>query len=207
MSYTELPGASAIRRTVEAVQSRGVTVHLLETKEDALPLLVSLIPDGATVMMGASVTLEQVGFVDVLKSGNHKWHNLKAEVAAERDPVKQTWLRKQATLADYFLGSVHAIAETGEIVVASATGSQIAPYAYSSAHVIWVAGAQKITPTLDAALRRVREHSFVLEDQRMRKASGGSVGSTIAKVLIFEREGPLTRRSVTLLLVNEVLGY
>ncbi len=207
MSYTSLPTPEIIRRTIEAIRGRGVSVQLVETKEAALPILVSLIPDGASVMTGASLTLEQIGFVNLLKSGNHKWHNLKAEVLAEKDPAEQSRLRKQATLADYFLGSVHAIAETGEIVVASATGSQLAPYAYSSSHVIWVAGAQKITPTVETALRRVREHSLPGEDQRMKKALGENAGSFIGKLLIFEREAPYLRRTVTLLLVNEILGF
>ncbi len=207
MSYTSLPTPEIIRRTIEAIRGRGVSVQLVETKEAALPILVSLIPDGASVMTGASLTLEQIGFVNLLKSGNHKWHNLKAEVLAEKDPAEQSRLRKQATLADYFLGSVHAIAETGEIVVASATGSQLPAYAYSCNNIIWVAGAQKITPTVETALRRVREHSLPGEDQRMKKALGENAGSFIGKLLIFEREAPYLRRTVTLLLVNEILGF
>ena len=115
-------------------------------------------------------------------------------------------LRKLATLADYFLGSVHAIAETGEIIIASATGSQLAPYAYSSSHVIWVAGAQKIVPTLEDGFRRVREHILPHEDQRMKKAYGENAGSFIGKLLVFEREAPYLHRSVTLILVNQQVG-
>ncbi len=105
-----------------------------------------------------------------------------------------------------FLGSVNAIAETGELVFASATGSQLAPYAYSSRNIIWVAGAQKITPTLDEALRRVRDYVLPLEDQRQ-KSVGNAAGSFIGRILIFEREPAYLRRSLTLILVNEALGF
>jgi L-lactate utilization protein LutC len=206
VEFTTLPAAAQLQQAMAAVRARGVTVELVETKEEALARVRALIPDGVTVMTGASLTLKQIGFEALLISGDHPWRNLKAEVAAEKDPARQRELRKQGTLADYFLGSVHAVAETGEIVVASATGSQLAPYAFSSPHVIWVAGAQKVTPTLEAAIRRVRTHSLPLEDERMKQAFGPQAGSFVGKLLIFEREAPYLNRQVTLLLVDEVLG-
>ena len=157
-------------------------------------------------MTGASLTLQQIGFVELLKSGNHRWRNLKAEIVAEKDPTRQSQLRKQATVADYFLGSVHAIVETGEILVASATGSQIAPYAFSSNHVIWIAGAQKIVPTVEAGLRRIREYILPHEDQRMKNNFGPGSGSFIGKILLFEREAAYLHRSLTLILIREIAG-
>jgi L-lactate utilization protein LutC len=207
VDYDILPAADRLQRTVEAVRARGITVTPVETRQAALPLLQSLIPPGATVMTGASVTLQQIGFEELLTAEAHPWHSIKAEVLAEKDRTKQIALRRQGTLADYFLGSVHAIAETGEIVIASATGSQLAPYAYSSRNVIWVAGAQKITPTLQAAFQRVREYVLPLEDQHMKQLYGSQSGSFVGKLLIFEREAPYLHRTVHLVLVNEVLGF
>ncbi len=206
MDATSLSDTTKIERTVKAVESRGVSVIVTETKESVLPVLVNLIPEGSTVMTGASLTLRQIGFEELLKSGNHRWQNLKGEVAAEKDPARQSQLRKQATLADYFLGSVHAIAETGELLIASATGSQLAPYAFSSSHVIWVAGAQKIVPTVEDGFRRIREHSLPDEDQRMKSAFGPNAGSFIGKLLLFEREAPYLHRSLTLILIRETAG-
>src|SRR5688500_19278566 len=94
-------------------------------------------------------------------------------------------MRRQGTLAEYYLGSVNALAETGELVFASGSGSQLPAYAYTSRNVIWVAGAQKIAPTLDDALRRGREYVLPLEDQRM-KSVGNQAGSRISSHLIIE---------------------
>jgi L-lactate utilization protein LutC len=205
MDYSALPDIECINKTIEAVKARGIIAELIANKEEALKKLTSVIPSGASIMTGASLTLNQIGFEDLVISGNHPWKNLKIAIIAEKDPVKQRTLRKQGTLADYFLGSVHAIAETGEIVIASATGSQLPAYVYSSDHVIWVVGAQKITPTLDDAIRRVREYSLPLESQRLIKL--GATGATsIGKLLIFEREASYLHHEVMLLLVNEVLG-
>ncbi len=195
-----------IERTAKAVENRGVSVIVAETKASVLPLLTNRIPEGASVMTGASLTLQQIGFEDLPKSGNHPWRNLKAEIVAEKDPARQAQLRKQATLADYFLGSVHAIAETGEILVASATGSQLAPYAYSSSHVVWIAGVQKIVPTLEAGFRRIREHSLPDEDQRLKSAFGPNAASFIGKILMFEREAPYLHQGLTLILIREPTG-
>ncbi len=205
-NYTTLPDTDRLQKTIEAVKARGIAVELVEKKEDALAKLEKMIPPGSTVMTPGSVTLQQIGFEELLKSGKHPWRNFKAEILAEKDPVRQTALRKEATLSEFYVGSVHAIAESGEIVIASATGSQLSPYAFSSRNVIWVAGAQKIVPTLEDAIRRVREHVLPLEDQRM-KSVGIASGSFIGKLLIFEREAAYLRRTVTLLLVNQMQGY
>jgi len=206
MSYTTLPTSDSLQRTMDSVKARGITVELVDTKEAALARLQALIPPGAVVMTAGSVTLTQIGFDALLISGSHPWRNFKAELLAEKDPVKQSALRLQGITAEYFLGSVNAIAETGELVFASATGSQLPAYAFSSRNVIWVAGAQKITPTLEDALRRVREVALPMEDQRQ-KSFGNKNGSFIGRILIFEREPAYLRRNLVLILVNEVLGF
>ena len=207
MEYNTLPPLERLQKAIVDVQARGVLVTLVETKEAALAQLQTLIPVGATVMTGASVTLQQIGFEALLMEGKHPWRYLKAGINTENDPVKRAVLRKQATLADYYLSSVHAIAETGEILIASATGSQLPAYAFSSSNVIWVAGAQKITPTLDSAFHRLRDYVLPLEDQHMKQLYGKESGSLIGKILVFEREAPYLQRKVQLLLVNEVLGF
>lgn len=206
MDFATLPTLDHIHRTLEAVQARGIGAELVETKEAALARIQFMIPAGAVVMTGSSVTLQQIGFEAVLISGQHPWRNFKADLLAEKDPAKQSAMRMQGALAEYFLGSVNALAETGELVFASGSGSQLPAYAFTSRNVIWVAGAQKITPTLNDALQRIREYVLPLEDQRQ-KGLGNRAGSSIGRILILEREPPYLRRNLTLILVNQVLGF
>lgn len=206
MAYDSLPTAETVQRTVESVNARGIHAELVETKEDALERVQAIIPTGAVVMTGASVTLQQIGFEAILISGDHPWRNFKADLLAEKDPVKQSAMRREGTLAEFFLGSVNALAETGELVFASGSGSQLPAYAYTSRNVIWVAGTQKIAPTLEDALRRVREYVLPLEDQRQRSL-GNQAGSRINRILIIEGEPAYLRRNLTLILVNQVLGF
>ena len=206
MDYAALPTPERIHRTLEAIRGRGIHAELVETKEEALAKIQQIIPPEAVVMTAGSVTLQQIGFEAILISGQHPWRNFKADLLAEKDPAKQSAMRRQGTLAEFFLGSVNAIAETGELIFASGTGSQIPAYSYSSRNVIWVAGVQKITPTLEDALRRVREYTLPLEDERQKKF-GNKIGSSIGQILIFEHEPAFLRRHLTLILVNQALGF
>ena len=124
---------------------------------------------------------------------------------SEKDPAKQRSLRVMATGAEYFIGSVQAVAETGEVVVVSASGSQIPAYAFNARNIVWVVGTQKIVPSLEEALRRVREHALPLESARMK--TQGFPGSIIGKILILEREVPQLGRNLTMILVNQKLGF
>ena len=203
--WDKLPDKQTITRTTDALKNRGINTELVNTSGGALKVITARIPEGAEVMTGSSTSLDQIGFTDLLKSGAHNWKNLKLELMSEKDPAKQRSLRVQATGAEYFIGSVQAVAETGEIVVASASGSQIPAYAFNSRNILWVVGAQKIVRSLEEALRRVREHALPLETARMK--SQGYPGSMIGKILILEREPPQFGRNLTMILVNEKLGF
>jgi len=205
MNYETLANIEAVNRTIDALAKRGIEAVLVDNRTEALAKVKSLIPEGASVMNGSSRTLEEIGFIDYLKSGKHAWKNLHEEILAEKDPVKQAILRKQAVLSDYYLGSVHAAAETGQLVIASNSGSQLPHIVYTSPNLIFVVGAHKIEPNLDAALLRVREYVLPLEDKRMKDA--GASGSAISKLLIFEREQAFLGRKVHVLFVNENLGF
>lgn len=204
MDYEKLASREEVEKTMESLKTRGISAEFVNTREDALKRVKELIPPGAEVMTGGSTTLAEIGFVDILKSGKHPWKNLKDEIFAEKDEEKQSELRKKSVLSEYFLGSVHAVAHSGEMVIASASGSQLPAYVFTSSNVIWVVGVQKIMLALDKAVKRVREYVLPLEDARMKRE--GFPGSTIGKLLIFEREID-PERKLRLIFVNEKLGF
>lgn len=206
MNYETLADGRTIARTMEALKERGMLPELAATGAEALARIKALIPQGASVMNGSSRTLEQVGFVDLLKEGKHGWHNLHEAIFEEKDPAKRAVLRKQAVLSDYYLGSAHAVAETGELVIASNSGSQLPHLVFTSPNIILVVGAQKIAPTLDAAIARLNEHVLPLEDARM-KQTGNAAGSYISKLLVINREPSFSGRKFHVIFVNEKLGF
>src|SRR5438105_5039807 len=108
--------ASQIETLKQVFAERGVTLEFLKTGAAALERLQKLIPPEASVMTGGSKTLEQIGFTDYLASGDHPWKNLKDKINQEDVEACRKLLRRQATLADYYLGGVNAIATTGQLV-------------------------------------------------------------------------------------------
>lgn len=204
MDYETLPPKETIEKTAVAIRKRGVEVLIVNDRKEALEKVKDLIPGGQTVMNGSSTTLDEIGFTEYLKSGNHKWQNLHEPILKEQDQQKSMFMRRQALLADYFLGSVNAIAQTGELVAADASGSRVGAYPFAAGHVILVAGAQKTVPTLEDAIKRVREYVLPLESERAKKAYG-MPGSLVGKVFILEKE--MFPQRTYLVLVKEKLGY
>lgn len=205
MDYTTLAAQENIDKAVAALKANNFDAIVVEKGADALEKIKELIPKGASVMNGASTTLQQIGFIDYLKDGAHGWDNLHAGILAETDKEKQGELRKQAILSDYYLGSVHALSQTGEMVIASNTGSQLPHLAYTSPNLILVVSTKKITPDMTSALDRVLTHVVPLEDVRLMGVY--KMHTTYAKTLILHKENPNLGRKVLVILVKEDLGF
>lgn len=203
MNYETLPPEEIIAKTAEAIKQRNIEVVIVNNKKEALEKIKELIPESATVMNGSSTTLQEIGFVDYLMSGQHPWKNLHEPILKEQDRQKRSVLMRQAVLADYFLGSVNAVAETGELVSADASGSRVGAYPFAAGKVILVSGTNKIVPTLQDAIKRVREYVYPLENERSKKAYG--MGSFVGKIIIVEKE--MFPQRITLILVKEKLGF
>jgi hypothetical protein len=192
----------SISRTVDALKARNVETLVVDDGAQALDALKDLVPEGSVIFNNTSETLDSIGYSDFVK-GNPKYRNLHDDMVAEKDPVKQRDIRRRATLADYFIGSVQAIAETGEVVVASGSGSQIAAYAYNARRLIWLAGAQKICPSLSDAIDRVRGYTLRRHDSWLQNRGGSP--APIGKLMVFENEQVAGR--ITMILIKETLGW
>jgi hypothetical protein len=205
MDYSHLASDESIKKTADALKANNYNVQVVDTGADALKHIKTLIPQGASVMNGASRSLEEIGFVEYLKSGEHAWNNLHATILAETDPEKQAMLRKQSVLSEYYLGSVHALVESGEFIIASNSGSQLPHIVYTSPHLIFVVGAQKIVPLLETAHDRLKNYVVPLEDERMQGVYG--FGTKLNKLVTFFGEAPYTKRTIDFVLVKEKLGF
>jgi hypothetical protein len=105
----------------------------------------------------------------------------------------------------YYLGSVHAVTEEGEMLIASNTGSQLPHLVYTSPNLVLVVSTQKIVPTLQDAFARVEKHIIPLEDVNIMAKYG--VHTTWAKTVIMHKENPGLGRKVHVIFVNEKLGF
>ena len=200
-TWAKLAEDSIVEKTANALKQRGIEVFIADTREDAKKKVLELIPEGAEVMNVTSVTLDEIGVSkEIMESG--RYNSIKKKIMSIDQKEMRQAMRRMSSVADYVVGSVHAVTQEGQVTIASASGSQLAPYAFGAANVIWVVGTQKIVKNLDEAFKRMKEYSFPLEDARARKVYG--MGSSINKILILEREWP---GRIKLIFVKENLGF
>jgi hypothetical protein len=200
--FSILASDAQTERTMKALEANNIHAILAGNGTDARKIVLEMIPTTAEVFTAASATLNSLGITDEIDKSGH-YDSIRAKMS-EMDPKTQNReMQKLGATPEYMIGSVHAVTETGQVLIVSATGSQLAGYAASAAHVIWVVGTQKIVRTLDEGMQRVEEYTFPLEDARLFKARG--VHSSINKLLIIHKEFRPGR--TTLIFVKENLGF
>jgi hypothetical protein len=191
-----------VTRTAAALEANGITVLRAPNSPEAKRIVLDLIPAGSQVHQGASQSLEASGIADEIeKSG--RYEPLRPRVFSMDRATQADEIRRLSASPDFMLGSVHAVTETGALVAASASGSQLGLYVSDAGKVILVVGTQKIVPELEDALRRIDEYVFPLEDARAQAVYG--LHSGVNKVLIVNREWTPDR--ITVVLCDEALGF
>jgi L-lactate utilization protein LutC len=192
-------------RTLNAVadrlRERNYEVLIVDTAEEAKDAVLGRIPDGSEVHSGKSKTLEDIGVFAELNNSDRYDFLRKRQMKMDRKTQARE-MRKLVAAPDIMVSSVQALTEAGQLVVASASGSQIGPLSAGAGTVILVVGSQKIVPDLDTALRRIKEHVFPYEDARLREQMG--IGTKLTRVLILE--GDFTPGRTTVILVREPVG-
>jgi hypothetical protein len=191
-----------LERAASALTAHGFTTEILDDAAAARARIKGLIPAGASVFTGASETLRLSGIdADINTSG--RYQAVKPRVLAMDRVTRADDIRRLRASPDVAVGSVHAVTETGSLVVASGSGSQLPGYAGGAARAIWIVGAQKVVPDLPAALRRVEDHCLPLESARTQAAYGWP--SAINRLLILNAEFQPGRGTV--LLLREAIGF
>ena len=201
--WNSIPSPDKVEETVREIEKRGIKVIIAETGEEALSVLKNSIPPGAEVMNGSSTTLIEIGYEEYLSGGKSGWNLVHTKINAENNDLKRAEIRRKSVAADYFLSGANAIARTGEILACDASGSRVGAWPFAAGHLILVVGINKIVPTLEDALNRVRQYAFKLENLRAQKVYG--TPSMIGKCVILSHEKNPGR--ITLVLVKEALGY
>ena len=200
--FTDPAPAPSLERAAAALTAHGFTAEVLNDAAAARARIRDLIPEGASVFTGASETLRLSGIdADINTSG--RYQAIRPRVLAIDRATGADDIRRLLASPDVAVGSVHAVTETGSLVIASGSGSQLPGYAGGAARAIWIAGAQKVVPDLATALRRVEDHCLPLESARTQVAYGWP--SAINRLLILHAE-PSPGRG-TVLLLRQAIGF
>ena len=199
--FTALPDEQTLTETVTALEEHGYSVEVVDSLDAARQAVLARIPAGASVMTNTSVTLQETGIADEINDSG-RYESARNKMFALDFATQAQEMKAIGGQPDYALGSVHAITRDGTLVIASASGSQLASYAWGAANVIFVVGAQKLVPTLPVAHDRIYQHSLQLEDARAQVVYGQH--SSVGKVLEIHQELP---GRIHVVLIRQVVGF
>ncbi len=201
MEYNTIPSDDTIRTVVASLKENGMDAIVVENGAEAKAKVLEMLPEGAEVMNMTSITLTTIGLEsEILESG--KFKSVRSVLNDEN--AEPRIKRQMGAGPEFTVGSIHALTEKGQAVIASNTGSQLPAYAYGAGQVIWVVGAQKIVPDLDGAMKRIYEYVLPLESERAHKAYGVA-GSNVSKLLIVNKE--VNPERIKIVIVKEALGF
>jgi hypothetical protein len=199
--FTSLADDRTLTDTIVALEEHGFSVEIVDELNAARDAVLARIPHGASVMTNTSVTLEESGITEAINSSGDydsvRDRMMELDFATQRQEMKRI-----AGQPDYALGSVHAVTRGGVLVIASASGSQLASYAWGATNVVFVVGTQKLVPDLEMARERIYRHSLPLEDGRALAAYG--MNSRVGKILEIHQEEP---GRIHLVFIRQPIGF
>ena len=199
--FTTLPDDQTLAATVVALEEHGFSVEVVDDLDAARKAVLARIPRGSLVMTNTSVTLQETGIADAI-NGGELYESARNKMFALDFATQAQEMKVIGGQPDYALGSVHAVTRDGTLVIASASGSQLASYAWGAANVIFAVGAQKLVTTVEAAHERIYKHSLKLEDARAYAAYGQH--SSIGKLLEIHQELP---GRIHVVLIRQLVGF
>jgi hypothetical protein len=200
--YIQLASEEQLTKTIQALETNGIRSMVFQTGEEAKAYVLDLIPSGAEVYDSPSRTLELIGLAEDIEHAK-RFQSVRTRLHALDRATQRREIRGLIASPDVLVGSVHAITEKGEVLLASATGSQLGPAAAGAGLVIWVVGTQKLVRTLEDGFRRIQEYSLPLESERTQRVYGQA--SAINKLLIVNGEALPGR--ITIVLIKQNLGF
>jgi hypothetical protein len=200
--FTALPEEETLAATVLALEEHGFTVEVVDDFDAARHAVLARVPEGSSVLTNTSVTLDETGIANAINDGG-PYDSVRNKLLGLDFETQGPEMKSIAGQPDFSLGSVHAVTRDGALFIASASGSQLASYAWGATNVIFVIGVQKLVPTREAAHERIMEHSLKLEDARAFAAYGQN--SFVGKVLEIDQEFAVGRTHIVL--VRASVGF
>jgi hypothetical protein len=199
--FREPVSREVLEQVAVRLRERNLEAIVVSDASRARDAVLERLPAGAEVHAGKSKTLQEIGVAQEL-AVEGKYNYLRNVYLKMDRQTQMREIRKLSSAPDFMLGSVSAVTQDGILVAASATASQLGPYAVGGGKVILVVGSQKIVPDLDSAFARIREYILPWENSQVRAAMG--IDSFVGKILIIEREWVAGR--ITVVLVHQPVG-
>lgn len=201
-----------IKRTMENLEKNNISAYRVENEEEALKKVEELIPEGATVGIGGSMTLFEVGVIDLLRKGGY---NVLDRYKEGLTPAEMKEIFRKGFFADAFVTSSNAVTEDGELYNVDGTGNRVAAMLYGPDRVIVIVGTNKLVKDVEQAVIRVQETAGPANNKRLNKPNPCTKVGHCMDCSLDTRicnEYTLIRRQAVkgrmhVIIVNKELGY
>lgn len=200
--FAKLASSRTITKTVKALERNGMRAIVVENGVQAKEKVLEMLPQGAEIFTMTSQTAQTVSLTKEINESD-RYNSVRPKLMSMDRKTQGLEMQKMGAAPEWVIGSIHAVTEKGQVLIASNSGSQLPAYANGASHVIWVVGTQKIVKDIQEGIRRIYEYSYPLEDQRAQKAYG--MRSGVNKILIINKE--VIPGRITVILIKERLGF
>jgi hypothetical protein len=200
VEFVKPASEATLEALAERLRARNFEVVILDDGAAAKAEVLARVPEGSQVHTGKSKTLEDIGIFQEFME-NEKYDFIRRRTLKMDRKTQLDEMRKAGAAPDIMVNSAHAVTEAGQIVMTSATGSQIGPIAYGAGKLILVIGSQKVVPNLNTAFRRIEDYVIPYEEDRLNVAHGVA---KMNRTLILE--GDHTPGRTTIILVRTPIG-
>lgn len=208
----KIANKAKIETVIKNLEKRAIAGYYADNKEEALKMVLDMIPDGATVGKGGSETLNELGIIPILKEGNYTY----LDPFGDPDPETAKAVKRAVFSADVMLTSANALTLDGEIVNIDGTGNRMAAVIWGPDKVIYVVGTNKLVANVHDAVDRIKCDACPPNCVRLNKktpcaATGKcaeclSPGNTTCCHTVITRFSSIPDR-VHVVLVNESMGF
>lgn len=198
-------------KVVKNLKKRFFDAYYVPTREEAVQLALSLIPEGDSVSWGGSETIRGIGLAKALHAGNYCVLDRDLYEGAERMDAM-----RRALLCDSYVTSTNAISEDGCLVNIDGNGNRVAAMCFGPKNVVVIAGMNKVVPTVEDAHVRARNIAAPINAQRFPGCKTGCMVTgacedccTTDTICCYTVETRVSRPAgkIKVILVGEELGF
>ncbi|MBQ8246989.1 MAG: lactate utilization protein [Lachnospiraceae bacterium] len=202
--------ALTAKTIIKELDKRNMEGYFCESSEEAVKLILSLLPEQATVSWGGSETIKECGLMDALRKGNY--HLLDRSTVT---PEEYREFYSKVVMADAFFMSSNAITENGELVNIDGAANRLACLLHGPQNVYVIVGMNKLVCDVPAALGRIRNVACPANTLRLNRKTPCSVTGkcgdcysqdSICSQIVVTRRSTQPKR-IKVILVAENLGY
>lgn len=173
-----------VAKVLQNLQKNNMDAQFFATKEEVLARVKELLPEGCSCACGGSESLKECGVLELLRSGKYQFLDRSAPGLSpeERDRVTAA-----GHSADFYLCSTNALIEDGTLYNVDGFANRVSALANGPEHVILVIGINKLVPTAEEAIRRVKT---VAAPKNCRRHSCDTYCAKMGQCVSLNKENP-----------------